>query len=202
MLSTGQRELSDDVAAHRDRPVAGPGKHCRQWRISHHTRLEEQVERRSLGQQRPQQVREGLLDERWWNSAFQEGICFIGQRFLHFRLKLLKTDSSSALPENVTQYVSDLTQKSVFVISFPSDLDSCGPRTTLGEPQSRQMGELIWVGGGRPGRRNHLWSYKVGQCAWPLRDREVMKALLAMWNDMNLIVSVLENPFQCEKNEK
>ena len=66
---------------------------------------------------------------------------------------MLKTkDSNSALPENPTENLSVLTQKSGLVISFPSDLDACGPqdppwRTTRQTERGREAGSVGGVAG-------------------------------------------------------
>jgi hypothetical protein len=123
-----------------------------------HTVPQAQVQRRE--QKSLWGIRESFLDGPWWNWFFKAGIYFIAQWFSYFRLNLLKIELNTSLPENRMECISDVTQKSGLQINFPSDLDSSGPRTLLGEPHSRQMGWGVGMGGSISGRKNHLWNYK------------------------------------------
>lgn len=143
---------------------AGTDRHCRQTPHS----LEEQAAGTLTRNG-------GLLDGQWWHSVFQEGMYFLHQWFSHFRLNLFKTVPLCP-PECDTQRISDLTQKSKFLRSFPSDLNSRGLGTALENHKlgrwDRRCGWGWCVRAEGPPVR-----FQRGQCAWSSSDWAIVKAL-------------------------
>lgn len=95
-----------------------------------------------------------------------------------------------------------MTQKSVFLISFPFDLDLDGPRTSPVEPQSTWMGKEGWhvrqEGPSVKLQYGRVHEHRVTEKQISdVGGHLIVKAFPATCRSLNLILNVMENQFQC-----